>query len=116
MAVLVDNLRATGKDGKIAEHAAAPRSSSTDITGWSRTRSASTRSAATASAINQGFQVAPAVEAPEIDKIPIWESPPMLRDIAKLLAGLVIVVLLLLFVVKPLIRNITSNSSTIIRP
>jgi flagellar M-ring protein FliF len=48
-----------------------------------------------------------------MDKVPIWENP-MIRDIAKLVTGLVVVALMLLFVVRPLITYLTDTSRTIV--
>jgi flagellar M-ring protein FliF len=105
VAVLVDNLRSTEADGKVKEtpltEAQIARITTLvkDAVGFDEKRGD------TVSVINQGFNAEAALTAPEMDKIPIWEKP-LLRDIAKLLAGLVIVVLLLLFIVRPLIKNL----------
>src|SRR5690606_16280176 len=47
------------------------------------------------------------VEVPEISAPPIWDNP-LVRDIARLLAGLVILLALLLFVVRPMVRSLTA--------
>jgi len=62
------------------------------------------------SVVNQGFHPTAAPEIPEMDKVPLWEQP-MVRDLAKLLSGLITVSLLLLFVVRPLIRNLTTGGA-----
>ena len=108
VAVLVDNLRSTEADGKVKEtplteaQIARVTTLVKDAVGFDEKRGDSV------SVINQGFNAEAALAAPEMDKIPIWEKP-LLRDIAKLLAGLVIVVLLLLFIVKPLIKSLTQG-------
>ena len=113
VAVLVDNLRSTDPAGKAVEtpltdeQIARVTSLVRDAVGFDEKRGD------TVSVVNQGFQAEAAVEVPEIDKVPLMEQP-MVRDIAKLVSGLVIVVLLLLFVVRPLIRNLTNNSRTIV--
>jgi flagellar M-ring protein FliF len=113
VAVLVDNLRTADAAGKVTEtpltdeQVARVTSLVKDAVGFDEKRGD------TVSVVNQGFRPDTAVEVPEIDKVPLWEQP-MVRDIAKLLAGLVIVVLLMLFIVRPLIRNLTANSRTIL--
>ena len=105
VAVLVDNLRSTEADGKVKEtplteaQIARVTTLVKDAVGFDEKRGD------TVSVVNQGFNAEAALAAPEMDKIPIWEKP-LLRDIAKLLAGLVIVVLLLLFIVRPLIKSL----------
>jgi flagellar M-ring protein FliF len=105
VAVLVDNMRSAAADGKVKEtpltEAQIARITSLvkDAVGFDEKRGDSV------SVINQGFNAEAALTPPEMDKIPIWEQP-LLRDVAKLLAGLVIVVLLLLFVVRPLIKSL----------
>ena len=113
VAVLVDNLHTTGKDGKPVEtplsdeQIARVTALVKDAVGFDEKRGD------TVSVVNQGFRPDAAVEAPQAESIPLWERP-MLRDIAKLLSGLVIVVLLLLFVVRPLIRNLTSGGRLVL--
>jgi flagellar M-ring protein FliF len=105
VAVLVDNLRSSEADGKVKEtpltdaQIARVTTLVKDAVGFDEKRGDSV------SVINQGFNAEATLTAPEMDKIPLWEQP-LLRDIAKLLAGLVIVVLLLLFVVRPLIKSL----------
>jgi len=106
VAVLVDNLRTTDAEGKVTETPLSEEQITRvttlvkDAVGFDEKRGDSV------SVINQGFSAEAALEVPEMDKVPIWEQP-LARDLAKLLAGLVIVVLLLLFVVKPLIKSLT---------
>jgi flagellar M-ring protein FliF len=112
VAVLVDNMHTTGKDGKVVETPLTDEQIGRvtalvkDAVGFDEKRGD------TVSVVNQGFRPDAAIEAPQIDSIPLLERP-MLRDIAKLLSGLVIVVLLLLFVMRPLIRGLTNSSRTI---
>ena len=112
VAVLVDNLRSAEADGKVKEtplteaQIARVTTLVKDAVGFDEKRGDSV------SVINQGFNAEATPTAPEMDKIPIWEQP-LLRDIAKLVAGLVIVVLLLLFVVRPLIKSLMLGAKSL---
>lgn len=108
VAVLIDNLRLTAADGTVTEtplteeQLARINTLVRDAVGFDETRGDRV------SVVNQSFLPESAVEAPEPASVPIWEKP-MVRDIIKLVSGLVIVLLLLLFVVRPLIRNLTAG-------
>ena len=108
VAVLVDNLHTTDPAGKAVETPLTEEQIARfttlvrDAVGFDEKRGDSV------SVVNQGFHPTAIPEVPEMDKVPLWEQP-MLRDLAKLLSGLVIVALLLILVVRPLIRNLTSG-------
>jgi len=114
VAVLVDNLRTTDKDGAVTETPISDEQLTRlkvlvkDAVGFDEKRGD------TVSVINQAFLNDP-VSVPEIDKVPLLEQP-MVRDMARLGAGVIIVTLLLIFVVRPLIRNLTANSRQIVMP
>ena len=114
VAVLVDNLRSTDKDGAVTETPISDeqlerlKTLVKDAVGFDEKRGD------TVSVINQQFLNNP-VDVPEIDKVPLMEQP-MVRDMARLGAGVLIVTLLLVFVVRPLIRNLTANSRQIVMP
>jgi flagellar M-ring protein FliF len=104
-AVVIDNLRTTDADGKVTE---APLSEEQlaritglvrDAVGFDEARGDRV------SVVNQSF-LQEVATVPEIESPPIWESP-LVRDIARLLAGLVVLVLLLLFIVRPLLRSLS---------
>jgi flagellar M-ring protein FliF len=106
VAVVIDNLRTTDANGKVTEtplskdQLARITTLVRDAVGFDQARGDSV------SVVNQSFQPENTT-VPEIEKPPLWQNP-LLRDIAKILAGLVIVVVLLLLVIKPLIRNLTT--------
>jgi flagellar M-ring protein FliF len=114
VAVLVDNLRTTDKDGTVTEtpineeQLMRLKTLVKDAVGFDEKRGD------TVSVINQPFLNDP-VAVPEIDQVPLMEQP-MVRDMARLGAGVIIVTLLLVFVVRPLIRNLTANSRQIVMP
>ncbi len=107
VAVVIDNLRTTDAQGKVtqtplsAEQIASFTTLVKDAVGFDEKRGDSV------SVVNQSFQAEAAVAAEVANKTPIWQNP-LVRDIAKLVAGLVIILLLLLFVVKPLIRGLAT--------
>jgi flagellar M-ring protein FliF len=106
VAVVVDNLSTTDADGKVTETplTEAQMASITtlvkDAVGFDEARGDHI------SVVNQSFHAEVPV-AGEIEKEPIWQNP-LVRDILKLVAGLVIIALLLLFVVRPLIRGLAA--------
>ena len=114
VAVLVDNLRTTDKDGTVTETPITDeqlerlKTLVKDAVGFDEKRGD------TVSVINQQFMNDP-VTVPEIDKVPLMEQP-MVRDMARLGAGVLLVTLILIFVVRPLIRNLTANSRQIVMP
>ncbi len=113
-AVVIDNLRTTTEDGKVTE---APLSEDQiaritalvrDAVGFDEARGDRV------SVVNQSF-LQEVAEVPEISSPPIWDNP-MVRDIARLLAGLVVVVLLLLYIVRPLVRSLGSSVKAALAP
>ena len=103
--MVIDNLRTTDADGKVTE---APLSEEQiaritglvrDAVGFDEARGDRV------SVVNQSF-LQEVATVPEIEAPPIWENP-LVRDIARLLAGLVVLVLLLLFIVRPLLKSLS---------
>jgi flagellar M-ring protein FliF len=106
VAVLIDNLRSTDAQGKVTQTPLTPEQIASftalvkDAVGFDEKRGDSV------SVVNQSFLSETPVKE-EILKTPIWQNP-LVRDLAKVLAGLVILVLLLLLVIKPLVRGLTA--------
>jgi flagellar M-ring protein FliF len=115
VAVLIDNLRTTAADGKVTESPLTEEQVGRintlvrDAVGFDEARGDRV------SVVNQSFLPEAALVVPEMDAVPIWEKP-LVRDIIKLVSGLVIVVLLLLFVLKPLIRSLTAAARAAMEP
>jgi flagellar M-ring protein FliF len=105
-AVVIDNLRVTAADGAVTETPLSEEQLARittlvrDAVGFDETRGDRV------SVVNQSF-MQQTVDIPEISSPPIWENP-LVRDAARLLAGLVIIVLLLLLVVRPLVRGLAA--------
>jgi flagellar M-ring protein FliF len=113
-AVVIDNLRATDAEGKVTEtpipedQMARITTLVRDAVGFDEARGDRV------SVVNQSF-LPEATVVPEIDSAPIWENP-LVRDIAKILAGLVIVVLLVLLVIRPLVKNLATPMRAVLLP
>ncbi len=108
VAVLIDNVRTVGKDGKLTE---TPLSTEQlervnqlvkDAVGFEESRGDNVN------VVNASFtQETPAANATggELEKAKIWESP-FARDLAKIVAGLVVLLVLVLSVLKPLVKTL----------
>jgi len=107
VAVVVDNLRTTDAEGKVSETPLSDEQLARittlvrDAVGFDESRGDSV------SVVNQSFLTEPAAHVEPIDPIPLWEKP-WARDVAKLLSGLAMVALLVLFVLRPLLRSLTA--------
>ena len=72
---------------------------------WSRTRSASTKRAATVSMSSTQPFLQQTAETLKPEAMPLWQRP-WLRDIARLVLGALVLVALALGVLRPLIKNL----------
>jgi flagellar M-ring protein FliF len=105
VAVLIDNLRTTDKDGKVTETplpadqldrlTALVR----DAVGFDATRGD------TVNVVNSSFLGTPAVEEGELESIPIWERA-WAQTLAKVLAGLLVLLVIVFSVLKPLTKGL----------
>ncbi len=109
VAVLVDNLRVVGKDGKITESPLAPEQIERitalvkDAVGFDEKRGDSVN------IVNSPWKGEPVPDADSLVSVPVWERP-WARDLAKILAGLIVALVLVFAVLKPLLRQLTANS------
>jgi flagellar M-ring protein FliF len=55
--------------------------------------------------VNSSFRGEVKPEDVAIESLPIWENP-LVRDIAKLLAGLIVLIVLVVSVLRPLVRGL----------
>jgi flagellar M-ring protein FliF len=108
VAVLVDNLRATAEDGKVTETPLTPEQLENmtrlvkDAVGFNETRGDSVN------VVNASFRGETKPEEMVADKIPLWEQP-LMRDIAKLLVGLIALLVLVFSVLRPLLRGLLGS-------
>jgi flagellar M-ring protein FliF len=105
VAVLVDNQRTTAKDGTVTETALTQEQVANmtqlvkDAVGFDASRGDSVN------VVNASFKGELKPEDVPVDDIPLWERP-LVRDIAKLLAGLIVLLVLVLTVLRPLVRGL----------
>jgi flagellar M-ring protein FliF len=105
VAVLVDNLRTTDENGNVvetpltAEQLANITRLVKDAVGFDERRGDSVN------VVNDSFRGETAPEDIAIEDAPFWQNP-LVRDIAKLLAGLIVLLVLVLSVLRPLIRGL----------
>lgn len=109
VAVLVDNLRATAEDGTVTETTITPEQVENmtrlvkDAIGYNEARGDSV------SVVNASFRGETKPEDIVVDKIPLWEQP-LMRDMAKLLVGLIALLVLVLAVLRPLVRGLIGTA------
>jgi flagellar M-ring protein FliF len=108
VAVLVDNLRTPDDDGNVTETALTPEQLENmtklvkEAVGFDQARGDSV------SVVNASFKGELKPEDVQEDPIPLWERP-LIRDVAKLLAGLIVLLVLVLMVLRPLIRGLLAQ-------
>jgi flagellar M-ring protein FliF len=105
VAVLIDNMRTTDKDGKVKEVALSAQQLDhvtqlvKDAVGFDEARGDNVN------VVNASFTAEPATPEGELESPAFWESPLFL-NIAKLLAGLAVVLVLVLSVLRPMVRTL----------
>jgi flagellar M-ring protein FliF len=112
VAVAVDNVRTVNDDETVTETPLTPAQIESftrlvkDAVGFDEKRGDSVN------VVNASFHVPPAAdeEAP-VAGTPIWEQP-WVRDLAKVLAGLIVVVLLVFRVIKPLLGSLVTSANS----
>jgi flagellar M-ring protein FliF len=108
VAVLMDNVQVTGKDGKVTETPLTPDQINRittlvkDAVGFDAARGDSVN------VINSPWRGDPRIAAGELESLPIWERP-WARDAAKMLIGLIVLLTLVLVVLRPLARQIAGT-------
>jgi flagellar M-ring protein FliF len=105
VAVLIDNLRTTDKDGKVTE-TPLPKEQIDRLTtlvrdavGFDAGRGDSVN------VVNSSFVGTPAIPDGELESIPIWEKG-WFQTLAKILAGVIVLLIVVFSVLKPLTRGL----------
>jgi flagellar M-ring protein FliF len=114
VAVLIDNLHTLGKDGKPAEISLTQAQLDhvtqlvKDAVGFDEARGDAVN------VVNQSFtpEAAPAAQDGDIQKVPFWEKP-LFVDLAKLGAGAIVLLVLVLSVLRPLVRNLMGSARAV---
>jgi flagellar M-ring protein FliF len=115
VAVLVDNLHTTDDKGQVTETPFTPEQMDSmtklvrDAVGFDEKRGD------VVNVVNSSFRPVPAAPAGELQTVPLWERP-MVRDIAKLVLGLIALLVLIFTVVRPLIRSVTATLTAMTTP
>jgi len=111
VAVLIDNLRSTDKDGKTTE-TPVPKDQLDRLTalvrdavGFDAARGDSVN------VVNSSFLGTPAIEEGELESQPLWEKG-WVQNLAKILAGLIVLLLIIFSVLKPLTRGLLNAAKT----
>ncbi|MFL6551385.1 MAG: flagellar basal-body MS-ring/collar protein FliF [Povalibacter sp.] len=115
VAVLIDNLRTTDEDGKVTETELTADQVTNitrlvkDAVGFDQGRGDSVN------VVNASFKGEQVAEELKPETIPLWERP-LVRDIAKLLAGLIVLLALVFMVLRPLVRGLLAAPRTVYAP
>ncbi len=115
VAVLIDNVRVVGKDGKITETALAPEQIERitalvkDAVGFDAQRGDSVN------IVNSPWRGDPPPAAEELEQIPIWEKP-WVRDFAKIFAGLILALVIIFVVLRPMLRQLLAGQKQVFVP
>jgi flagellar M-ring protein FliF len=110
VAVLVDNMRVPQKDGKLKDVALTQQQIDhitqlvKDAVGFDEQRGDNVN------VVNASFTTEPAAPEGEIESTPFWETPLFL-NMAKLLGGVIVLLVLVLSVLKPLLRSLVGGPS-----
>jgi flagellar M-ring protein FliF len=105
VAVLIDNMRSTDKDGKVKEVALTAQQLDhitqlvKDAVGFDEARGDNVN------VVNASFTAEPAPPEGELESPAFWESPLFL-NMAKLLAGVAVLLVLVLSVLRPMVRTL----------
>lgn len=105
VAVLIDNLRVTDADGKItetplpADQLERLTALVRDAVGFDATRGD------TVNVVNSSFLGTPPVPEGELESVPLWEKA-WVQTLAKVLAGLIVLLIIIFSVLKPLSRGL----------
>jgi flagellar M-ring protein FliF len=111
VAVLIDNVRTAGKDGKEKETALTPQQIEhvtglvKDAVGFDAARGD------TINVVNAAFHAEPPEAIGPVEQIPIWERP-LVRDLAKLAAGVIVLLVLIFVVLRPLVRGLLTQAKS----
>ena len=105
VAVLLDNMRATDKDGKVKETPLTQQQIDhvtqlvKDAVGFDEARGDSVN------VVNASFKTEAPVNDGDLESPPIWESPLFL-NMAKLAGGVIVLLVLVLSVLRPMVRSL----------
>jgi flagellar M-ring protein FliF len=113
VAVLVDNVRVVGQDGKITESALTPQELERitglvkDAVGFDAQRGDSVN------VINSPWKGEPLVTGGEVESIPVWQQP-WIQDLARVVAGLVLALVVIFVVLRPMLKQLLATQRPVL--
>ena len=111
VAVLIDNLRSTDKDGKVTESPLPPEQIERltalvrDAVGFDQARGDSVN------VVNSSFLGTPVSEEGELESVPFWEKA-WVQTLAKVLAGVIVLLIIIFSVLKPLTKGLVNAAKS----
>lgn len=108
VAVLVDNVRVVGQDGKVSESALTPEQLERitalvkDAVGFDAARGDSVN------VMNAPWKGEPLITSGEVESVPLWQQP-LIQDIARVVAGLVLALVIIFVVLRPTLRQLLAS-------
>ena len=108
VAVLIDNVRTTSTDGKTTNTPLTPQQLEhitglvKDAVGFNEQRGDSVN------VVNSAFHEPDPVPDEELTSVPLWEQP-FVRDVAKLVVGLIVLLVIVFSVLRPLTRGLLTQ-------
>jgi flagellar M-ring protein FliF len=111
VAVLIDNLRSTDKDGKVTESPLPPEQIERltalvrDAVGFEQARGDSVN------VVNSSFLGTPVAEEGELESVPLWEKA-WVQTLAKVLAGVIVLLIIIFSVLKPLTKGLVNAAKS----
>jgi flagellar M-ring protein FliF len=111
VAVLIDNLRTADKDGKVTETPVPPEQIERltalvrDAVGFDASRGDSVN------VVNSSFLGEAPVAEGELESVPLWERA-WVQTLAKVLAGLIVILIIIYSVLKPLARGLINAAKS----
>lgn len=113
VAVLVDNVRVVGKDGKVTETALTTEQLDRitalvkDAVGFDAARGDSVN------VMNSPWRGEPTATEGELEQIPIWQQP-WVQDIARVVAGLVLALVVIFMVLRPMLKQLLATQRPVL--
>ena len=113
VAVLVDNVRVVGKDGKVTETALTTEQLDRitalvkDAVGFDAQRGDSVN------VMNSPWRGEPTATEGELEQIPIWQQP-WAQDIARVVAGLVLALVVIFVVLRPMLKQLLATQRPVL--
>jgi flagellar M-ring protein FliF len=113
VAVLIDNVRVVGQDGKVTETALTPEELERitglvkDAVGFDAQRGDSVN------VMNSPWKGEPLITGGEVESIPVWQQP-WIQDLARVIAGLVLALIVIFVVLRPMLKQLLATQRPVL--